>query len=218
MKKVGVFSFGRIQSQRCPNKMLRPFADTTLTDVILEKLSQCGADAFFAGNGQEFRDKCARYAVPYLSRTSRSAEIDGPIVEILSFLRQVDFEHLLIVNGCLPFLKLGTIQHFLKECLANDCQSSFGVIRRQTHFLRLSREAVNFNPEDPTINTKTVEPILEFAHALYFFNREYFLAHGAYWNWKTVRLIELDSGLELFDIDTEEQFKLAEALWKVGLR
>lgn len=27
---VGVFSFGRKESHRCPNKILRPFAGTTL--------------------------------------------------------------------------------------------------------------------------------------------------------------------------------------------
>ena len=31
---VGVFSFGRKQSERCPNKMLRPFADTTSRRMV----------------------------------------------------------------------------------------------------------------------------------------------------------------------------------------
>ena len=37
--RIGVFAFARTQSERCPNKMLRPFAGTTLTDIVLEKLS-----------------------------------------------------------------------------------------------------------------------------------------------------------------------------------
>ena len=80
--------------------------------------------------------------------------------------------------------------------------------------MRLTREAVNFDAAAKTINTKTVEPLYEFAHALYFFKRDYFLAHGTYWDWRTVRQIELQGGLELFDIHTEEDFRLAEDLWR----
>jgi CMP-N-acetylneuraminic acid synthetase len=40
---------------------------------------------------------------------------------------------------------------------------------------------------------------------------------GTYWDWNTVRLIELPSKLQTVDIDTEEDFRIAEALWN-GLR
>jgi CMP-N-acetylneuraminic acid synthetase len=64
-----------------------------------------------------------------------------------------------------------------------------------------------------TINTKTVEPVYEFAHALYFFDTEYFFAHGRYWDWQTVRLVEIADPHEVVDIDTEQDFRFAEALW-----
>ena len=66
-------------------------------------------------------------------------------------------------------------------------------------------------------STKTVKPVLEFAHALYFFSKEYLFREGTYWDWNTVRLIELPSKLQTIDIDTEEDFRIAEALWN-GLR
>ena len=208
-----MFSFGRVQSQRCPNKLLRPFGDTTLTDIILEKLSAFGDQAFFAAHEQEFRAPCDRHQVRFVPRTLHSASIDEPITEILSFLREQPYTHFLIVNACLPFLKTSTIRTFLDECTRTH-EPAFGVIRRKNHFISLNHTPLNFPDDLQTINSKTVEPVLEFAHALYFFEREYFFEHGRYWNWKTVRLVELPDGRELVDIDTEHDFEFAEALWR----
>lgn len=213
---IGVFSLGRTQSQRCPNKMLRPFAGTTLTDIVLEKLARAGRYAFFAALEDEFRAKCDRHRVDFIPRDLRSARIDEPIREILGFLEEVACEHLLLVSGCLPFLRSETIQGFLDECVAGGCRPAFSVIRRQNYFMGMDRRPLNFDPGVPTINTKTVQPVYEFAHALYFFNRRFFLQHGRYWDWGEVRLIEIPGGLELLDIDTEEDFRMAEALWRSG--
>ena len=211
---IGVFSFGRTQSQRCPNKMLRPFADTTLTDIILAKLSAFVPRAFFAGLDEEFREKSAQHRVPFVARDPRSVAIDEPITEILSFLREVPYTHLLIVNGCLPFLKTATIEGFLEDCVRGDLQPAFAVTRRRNHFMSLDRRPLNFAIDMKTINTKSVEPVLEFAHALYFFDKTYFFEHGRYWDWRTVRLLEAGSPRELVDIDTEDDFVFAEAVWK----
>lgn len=214
MDNVGIFSFARKQSQRCPNKMLKPFAGTTLTDIALSKLKKFGNNAFFAGYEDEFKRKCRKAGVRFLQREYKSVTIDGPITEILSFLREVDYENLLIVNSCLPFLRYRTIAGFLNDCLSHDCRPAFAVIRKNNFFFNLKREPLNFSLSLKTINTKTVEPVYEFAHALYFFNREYFFKSGRYWNWKNVRLVEISDKLELLDIDTQEDFEIAARLWK----
>jgi hypothetical protein len=211
---IGVFSFGRKQSQRCANKMLRPFGGTTLMDIALTKLERFGDRAFFAGYEDEFREKCAAHGVPFVPRSLRSASIDDPITDILSFLADVPYTHLLIVNACLPFLKTETMQGFLDDCIGGGLQPAFAVIRRQNHFIAPDRQPLNFPVDMKTINTKTVQPVLEFAHALYFFEKRYFFEHGRYWDWQTVRLLEVGSRCEMVDIDTEEDFAFAEALWK----
>lgn len=195
--------------------MLRPFGDTTLTDIVLAKLAQLHCFTFFAGDEDEFRVKCEQHKVRFVKRDERSARVDEPISEILSFLRDVECEHLLLVNACLPFLRVITIQSFLDDCVAGGYQPAFSVIKRSDYFMKLDRSTINFDPTVKTINTKTVEPIYQFSHALYFFNRNYFLRYGTYWDWQTVRLVELPDGLELLDIDSAEDFILAEALWKV---
>ena len=211
---IGVFSFGRIQSQRCVNKMLRPFGGTTLADIALGKLKAFEPHSFFAAYDDEFRQKCLAHKVPFVPRDLRSVSIDEPITDILSFLRDVPYTHLLIVNSCLPFLQVPTIRRFLDECVAGDLAPAFAVIRRKNHFLSLDQRPLNFPADLTTINSKTVEPVLEFAHALYFFERDYFFAHGRYWDWHTVRLLEVPDPRELVDIDTEADFEFAEALWR----
>lgn len=211
---IGVFSFGRKQSQRCPNKMLRPFAGTTLADIMLAKLAAFAPQAFFAGHEDEFREKSERHGVTFVARDLHSVAIDEPITEILSFLRDVPYTHLLIVNGCLPFLQTATIAAFLDECRRGELQPAFAVTRRRNHFMSLDRRPLNFPLDMKTINTKTVEPVLEFAHALYFFDKAYFFEHGRYWDWQTVRLLEAGSPHELVDIDSEDDFAFAEALCK----
>ncbi len=211
--RIGVFSLGRKQSERCPNKMLRPFADTTLTDLILEKLAVLPYDTFFAGYEPEFKAKCHRAGVRFVQRDHHSIMIDQPIVEILSFLRSVEYEHVLLVSPCLPFLGVESIRRFAEDCLDHDVRPAFSVVRRKNYFLTLRREPLNFDLRGKTINTKTVKPVYEFAHALYFFNRRFFLREGRYWDWRRVRLIELPAGRELLDVDTEEDFSLISAMW-----
>jgi CTP:molybdopterin cytidylyltransferase MocA len=211
---IGVFSFGRTQSERCPNKMLRPFGGTTLADIVLEKLRAFSPDSFFAAAADEFRDKCERHRVAFVPRDPRSVAIDEPITEILSFLHDVPYSHLLIVNGCLPFLATRTIAAFLDDCRRGGLEPAFAVSRRRNHFMSLDHRPLNFPVDMKTINSKTVQPVLEFAHALYFFEKAYFFAHGRYWDWRSVRLVEAGSRWEMIDIDTEEDFMFAEALWK----
>ena len=211
---VAVFSFGRTGSQRCPNKMLRPMAGTTLTDILLAKFARCPCQMFFAGFEAVFRERCDAHGVTFVQRDERSATIDEPIVEILSFLRPLEFTHFLCVNASLPFLRAETITGFLEDCLSHEREPAFGVIRRTNHFMSLDRQALNFDASAPTINTKTIAPVLEFAHALYFFSKDYFFREGRYWDWRTVRLVELPDKLQTIDVDTEEDFLIAEALWR----
>ena len=214
---VAIFSIGRKDSQRCPNKMLRPLAGTTLTDILLKKFARCHQPTFFAGYEPEFRSLCNNHGVRFVQRDERSATIDEPIVEILSFLQPLEFTHFLCVNASLPFLELDTITSFLDDCIANNSQPAFSVIRKANHLMSLDRHPLNFDITAHTINTKTVKPVLEFAHALYFFSKEYLFREGTYWDWNAVRLIELPSKLQTVDVDTEEDFRIAEALWN-GLR
>src|SRR3989338_4530606 len=77
---------------------------------------------------------------------------------------------------------------------------AFSVALRKNFFLDEKRRPLNFKLSLKTINTKMVSPVYEFAHALYFFDKDYFFKHGRYWDWQEVRFIEIKEKAELIDI------------------
>ena len=215
MKKsdIGVFCSARMSSTRCKEKMVRPFADTSLTDVLLSKLAKSGSNAFFAGYESIFKEKCKTHGVSFVQRTEKSALSEGPASEVFNFLADQPYEYFLYFNGCLPFLKTGTISKFLDTCVEDDTPK-FAVLRRNNYFIDLDGSPYNFKKDLKSMDTKSVTPVYEFAHALYFFKKSYFLERGKYWDWNDVHYVEMEDGIETFDIDTEEQFQMAEAMWK----
>jgi CMP-N-acetylneuraminic acid synthetase len=217
MNNIGIFSYGRKGSQRCPNKMLRPFAATTILDILLNKLNILGENTFFAGFENEFEQKTLNAGVTFVQRTQNSVLVDGPQIECLSFLKDVTFDYLLLINGCLPLLSIETIKSFLVDVQDNNLQPAVIASKRHNYFFNEKHEPLNFSSSIMSLNTKTVTPLYEFGNALYFFKREHFLKTGMYWEWEKLRLIEMGSSLELVDIDTEEDFNFAERLWKAGM-
>ncbi|SVE16628.1 uncharacterized protein METZ01_LOCUS469482, partial [marine metagenome] len=147
--------------------MLRPFADTTLTDIVLKKLATFGENSFFAGYEGEFKRKCDDIGVSFVQRTKKSVSIDEPQIEYLSFLREVNYDYLLIVNGCLPLLKVETITKFLNEVVSNGLNPSSVIIKRSNYFFGKDKLPINFSIDLKNLNSKKVSPIYEFANALY---------------------------------------------------
>ena len=95
---IGIFSYGRKQSQRCPNKMLRPLGNTTLVNILLEKLKTFGDNTFFAGYDREFNEKCDEIGVSFVQITLKSVIIDENKIKVLSFLRKVNYDYILIIK------------------------------------------------------------------------------------------------------------------------
>lgn len=209
---IGVYSCGRLTSQRCKNKMVREFGDTTLTDIFLSKLKGVGDNTFFAGYDPIFKEKCKDHEIDFIQRTEESSNSEVA-KEIYNFLHAADYKYLLMVNACIPFLKLETIKAFLESCDSLK-KPAFAVFKKNNYFMSFSEEPYNFTKEIETINTKYVEPVKEFAHIFYFFEREHFLKHGWYWDWNDVNYIEVPHGIESLDIDTEEEFDMARLLWE----
>ena len=214
MKKIGIFTIARRSSERCPNKMLRNFCGSSLSQIILNKLKDLGPNTFFAAHEPEFKELCNQSNVRFVQRSQRSASIDEPIVEILDFLRNEEFTHFLIINACLPFLKTETIRRFISHCEQNSYKPSFGVVKRNNFYFDSQGKPFNFAVDMKTINTKSAEQLYEFAHALYFYEKEEFFKDGRYWDWNDVTLYEISDHIELIDIDTEEDFRVASKLWE----
>jgi len=213
---IAVWSCARTGSQRCKRKMVRPFGGTSLTDICLEKLSKLDMNTFFAGYEPLFKEKCDAHGVSFVQRTEKSSLTERSPLEIWDFLADQPYEYFLQVNGCQPFLTVETISKFIEACIEDD-RPKFGVIKNKNYFTDTDGNPYNFSKDLKLMNTKNVDPVYEFSHSLYFFKKSYFLENGRYWDWNDVRYIEINKGVETFDIDTEDDFKMAEAMWKGGL-
>ena len=167
---IGVCSCSRTTSTRCKNKMVRPFVDTTLTDIFLGKLARLERNTFFGGYENIFKEKCLRHGVTFIQWSKESATVDEPASKIYEFLCEQPYKFLLQVNACLPFLKTETIAQFLELCTKND-RPKFAVFRKHNYYTALDGSPYNFNDKLTTINTKNVAPVNEFAHVFYFFSK-----------------------------------------------
>ncbi len=218
MKKkisIAVWSCARLTSERCPNKMIKDFCGTSLTDIFLkkmQKLQKMGINVFFGGYDKILKIKCKKYGIPFVQRTKKSSEAENAS-EIYDFLCEQNFEYLLQVNACMPLLKVKTILSFLEKCKKIK-KPSFGVYEVNNYFMSKNNKPYNFNKKIKTINTKRVEKAKEFAHCFYFFKKEYYKKNGWYWDWNKVNYLSMPKSIESFDIDTKEDFEIAKLLYK----
>ena len=188
---------------------------------------------FFASGEEVFRLKARSHGVSYfhapaVSATYRAAhELSNKTATIFSYLHEpnvrgyINGDWVLFVNPCLPFLTVETIDSW-----AHDKSPAFGVVREWDYYLQeverdllgtgkpLVGGPVNWDWDLSHIDTKAVDPVLRFAHAGYRFDPEHLRKHGFYWDWRNVRFIVLSNGLEVFDVDTEFDFEVAEILWQ----
>ena len=211
--KICIYSLGRTNSKRCKNKMQRKFFNFSLSEIIIKKLSLINKyDCFFAGYDNYYKKMCKKYDVRFVKRTLKSTLSEGPNKEIHSFLKNQNYDYFLLINPCLPFLSLSTINKFINFCLKKKTSCSV-ITTKRNYFFSKKLNPLNFKINIDTLNTKHVESIYEFSNCMYFFNKDYFFKNNFYWNWKKNEYMILDNKIEMHDIDTEDDFEIALSIY-----
>ena len=222
MKKIEdvcVIVQARLSSQRCPRKMIRPFAGTTLMDICLKKLidSNIPNENIWASvHEQELKDLCGKYSINIFNRSLSSAMSEGtPMTELYEWWDKIPYKNVVLVNACAPFLKSETIEKFYFDYCKSKEQGMFGVVEKKNYywdedgrFLTPMTEAV--------MNTKTAKIIKEAAHCLYAGSLEKIgrgIWMGDFNSPGDIKLWSMDEE-EIFDIDYEWQFEMYESLFK----
>ena len=190
---------------------LEKFDKTTVVDIILKNLKNL--KIVILEDMIKNLKKC-QIMSKFLQRSLNSVSIDYPIKDCLHFIKNINADYILLVNSCLPFLSLDTINNFLEIGKKNNYKPATVISEKKNYFFNKKYKPINFSSKIKTLNTKTVKPVYEYANALYFFNKNYFFRYGKYWNWDKVKLFSIANKIELLDIDTEEDFKIAESVWK----
>jgi len=222
-KDICILVQARLGSQRVPGKMLRPFADTTLVDILFEKLKKSKvfdtSSIYFSAYENELKSIADKHNIKIFNRSAQSANSEGqPLTEIYEWHDKLPFKYVILVSACNPLLTIETIDDFVQSFIDSNKEGAFAVFEKKTYYWDKNEESITDWGNSSIMNTKFVEPIYEAAHCLYA-SRLDIIGKG-YWmdtNYPPQPELYVMKELEAFDIDYEWQFQLGEQLYKMGI-
>ena len=215
LSEVLIVTQARLSSQRVPYKMLRPLGKTNLFELILTKLKASeylpDSNIYASVYEPELKQVAKNVGIQTYMRSSISASTEGDIKELYSWWDKLPFKYVVLVSGCSPFLKISTIDKFVKTFIEQEEESLFAVTEKKQYFFDKDSNLITPWPDGFKImNTKFVDPTYEAAHVLYasrmdLIGKEMFMGDMSKGEVKLFTISEQ----EAFDIDYEWQFELA---------
>jgi CMP-N-acetylneuraminic acid synthetase len=221
LDSVAIIVQARLNSQRVPQKMIRPFAGTTLFDIVLSKIKKAlplYQDNIWASVYEtELIDIARKNAVNVFSRSKTSANNDNSLQTIYEWHNKLPYKYVILISGCNPLLKIKTIDAFVNQFVEQEEENLFAVMKKKQYYWNKEGALITPWPKDQTImNTKAVEPTYEAAHVMYASRMDLIAQNrfmGDFVIPGGIKLFEMDE-LEAFDIDYEWQFETGEILYE----
>lgn len=209
----------KAHSERVPSKNIRPFCGRPLFHWILQSLndSRHVAQTVIDTDSEAIaHDAKAYFDVRVLMRPR---ELWGDMVGITPLIAfdisQVEGEYFLQTHSCNPLLSASTIDAAIERFFQSpDADSLFSVTPLQKRFYWPDGRPVNHDPRN-MLRTQDLPPLLEENSNLYIFSRASFAANNHRIGARPVHF-PMDP-IEAIDIDTEEDFQLAEAVARSGM-
>lgn len=212
----------RLNSERCPGKMLRPFGGTNLYELCLDKVldSEIPNDQFRASvHEKKLRDLAHQRGLLTYDRSYESAHEDDDLATIYEWWDQFpQYEYAVLINACNLFLTVDTINQFVDTYVRSPHDGLFGVIPQKQYYWNHQGELITPWPEGHTImNTKAVGRTYEAAHCLYAGRLE-LIGEGCWmgqppYTRDAPALFDVDA-FEAIDIDWPWQFELYTTYWE----
>lgn len=223
MKKLDDIAFivqARLNSQRVPQKMIRPFAGTTLFGLVLEKLMASDiiprSNVFASVYEPELIDIAMEKGAHIFKRSHESANNDNSLQKIYEWHSKLPHKYVVLISGCNPLLTVETIDGFVEKFVEQEEENLFAVMEKKQYYWNKEGALVTPWPEGQTImNTKAVEPTYEAAHVLYASRMDIIAQNRFMGDFQAeggISLYPMEE-LEAFDIDYEWQFKVGEVLY-----
>ena len=176
MKNVNDIAFivqARLNSQRVPRKMIKPFAGTNLFGIILDKLLTSDvipSENIIASVYEEelFHEANTKRNIRTFERSYESANNDNDLRKIYEWHDKLPHKYVVLISGCNPLLSVSTIDSFVNAYVNQEEDNLFAVMEKKQYYWNKEGSLVTPWPADQTImNTKAVEPTYEAAHVLY---------------------------------------------------
>lgn len=205
-------------SERVSNKNIRSFAGKPLFHKVASILEQSDKVREILINTDS--NIIAEDAMKHFSKVKildRPKEIRGdfvPMNDIIAHdLSILDDEHFVQTHSTNPLLRLETLNKAIAEyfALPAEYDSLFSVTRLQTRLYWEDGKPVNHNPQE-LLRTQDLPPLFEENSNFFLFSKKSFHEAGNKRIGLKPKMFEMES-LEAMDIDTEENFVLAEAVY-----
>ena len=220
MKPISVIINARIMSSRMKNKMLRPFCNTDLLEIALEKLNRLDFfdNRYFAVAEDELMRKAEKYEnIEILKRNSEAVQ-PGPHHPLVTFehYTRVPTKYFFVINSCSVFLSVDTIRKAYDIFQSTNFRSYISAVETRDWIFDKDGRALTHTDPNALQNTSDGKIFYRATHAFYIADRDYFTENkGKLWN-LTVgdpHLIPMPAE-ESFDVDTNLDFDISECLYK----
>ena len=210
----------RLHSSRMHQKMIKPFADTTLLDLLLSKLKSIDLipkdNLYLSAYEDEIKDIGNKHNINIFHRSTESANAED-LQTVKEWHDKLPFKYVVAINPCTPLIKAETIEGFIKSFIKSEDEGAFSVFEKQTYYWDKSGKMITKWPDGQQMfNTKFVDPVYEAAHVLYASRLD--IIKKGYYITDTLPVephLFVINELEAFDIDYDHQFKVAEQLYKI---
>jgi len=213
----------RLSSQRCPQKMLKPFGNTTLMELCMEKILKSKVipkeNFYVSVYEDELVNVANKYGVNIFHRSEKSAKSEGEeLTELYEWHDKLPFKYAVLVSACNPFLTIETIDKFVEDYMQTESEGMFGVVARKNYFWDTDGKLlVKWPSTRDCLDTKVVGETLEAAHCLYAGSTER-LTNGVWMGDFRVpgdiQLYTIKNEFETLDIDYQWQFDMAAAIYE----
>ncbi len=217
--KIIALGNARMSSTRLKNKMLLPFAKTSLAEIAIKRISKLNNfdDVFFAAYDKKLINICKKFLnkKSIILRDKKSDSSNFPLTKIHNYLENIDFDYCMWVNSCHAILKSSTIDNAVKFFRKNQFKSMTAVIKKNTWFYDKYGKPINVkNPKDQVMSQKS-NHVYEVCHAFHIFSKKHLFKKNTYWNnnKNDPYLYEIDL-IEAIDIDNIHDFKISESVYK----
>jgi CMP-N-acetylneuraminic acid synthetase len=206
----------RHDSERVPGKNFRPLGDRPLFHHVIGMLLECPtiSDVVIDTDSSVIRDDAQGTfpEVTILERPERLRDGSVPMNDVLlNDIEQFPADVYVQTHSTNPFLRSESVEAALKIFAeASDHDSLFSVTRLQTRLWRSDGSPMNHDPR-VLMRTQDLQPVFEENSCLYIFSGDTLKRTGSRIG-DHPYLFELRRQ-EALDIDTEEDFEMAEALF-----
>ena len=227
-RKVALVLQGRMNSTRVPNKMIRPFAGSNLFQLALDKIATSKVinpkDVFIAVGEDPLIEMASKTDFNIFLRTQKGCDSTNDpnvpdslmlLYEWYDHLINAGYTHVVLISACNPLLSIDTINEFYSTFSEVSLDGMFSVTKESNFFWDMDGKTITDWKGMKLMNTRKIDPVYMGAHCMYgsgidFIKNECWMGNTSP---PEPEMFEV-SGLEATDIDTLEDFEIAEVLYR----